>query len=118
MKKLAEDNYAFNRAYEYFVENVDKEKVIEIAGRLYISWENANLNGYIDEKYDSFDEWLNDYGMSVALDSISMMKDDDSFGSLYSAIEFTDKNEFDDKIFEFIKSISNEIESGINEQSH
>lgn len=118
MRKLAEDNYAVNRAYDYFVENVNKEDIIEITGRLHNSWENANLNGYINEKYDSFNEWLIDYGKSIADDIISLLKNnDDKFSALLSNIKFTEKEEFEEKIYQYLLNINEEIENGINESN-
>jgi len=118
MKRLAEDNYAINRAYDYFVEHINKEDVFETTGRLHSSWENANSNGYIDEKYDSFNDWMKDYGKSIAADLISLLKNnDDEFNALLSDVKYTEKDEFEERVFEYLQSINEEIENGINESN-
>lgn len=116
MKKIAEDNYAINRAYDYFIENINMEDIVEIAARLHISWEDANATGFIEEQYDSFNDWMKDYGKSIASDSISKLKNnDEQFNFVFSNIAYEDREEFNDKIFEYLLSISDKIESEIND---
>ena len=116
LRKTAEDNYQLNRTYDILMNNniFSNEDIYKFTGHTYKSWENANLEGYIEEHYDLFEEWLKDYAVAISQDIIEKAKNEnDEFASNYSVLRNSEKEELLDKLNRYILNKHEEIEKAI-----
>ena len=109
--KLADDNNQLNRTLEVLLNNntFNNDDVYKYTNELYSSWKNANEEGYIDEHYMTFSDWLQDYVIAISQDIISQAKNNDAFSRNYLLLTDSDKDILVDKLNAFILEKSDDI---------
>ena len=117
LKRLAEDNFQMNRTYELLMngDNFTDDDIFEFANNIRTSWESANADGYIEEKYDNFASWLNDYVMSISYDLIMKAKNDnEDFANNYALLNDVERDDLVEKVNEYVLTKSNDIEKALD----
>lgn len=116
LKKIAEDNYQLNRTYDILMNDnlFTDDDVYESIGHMYVSWENANADGYIEEHYDNFSEWLKDYVIATSQDIVTKARNkNEEFASDYSLLSDEEKEKLLEQLSKYLLSKSDEIEEHV-----
>jgi len=111
LKRTAEDNFQLNRTYELLINNsgITNEDIAELAGHMHVAWEKANAEGYIEEQYDNFKDWLEGYAIAIAQDIIAKAKENEEFAKNYALLDSEDKEKLLDMTNDFVLSKSDEL---------
>ena len=112
-KRLIKANDTTDSLFTQFKQIVSIEEICSLIHEVYISWQNANLNKTIDENYNGFSAWFEDYYTSVTEDCIRKANDDFIFHDKYQELSVEEqnqlKNDIEDYIYENKNNINNQL---------
>jgi len=110
MKKRLVASTTADTLLAQFKDIVSLDDIARMLHGLYMSWSSAQQEGLIDEQYDSWSQWFDDYYDAITSDCIRQANENVLWHDLYADLLVEEQESLESKIKDYIKESKEQLQ--------